>query len=133
MIIQLDAVKTTCGEQPVPMLADSDYGNERDLDIPSDRMTLHGFRGMERTILDEVLGFQSDFVENHLTHAVRDSNGRAYTRTVFPRERRATGQEWAGYLDGLQNVKNPRPTCRSHDVVGSPDPQAIHSPPLGVS
>ena len=48
------------------------------LDIPRDRMTLHGFRAMARTILDEVLGFRPDFIEHQLAHAVRDSNGRAY-------------------------------------------------------
>ena len=42
-------------------------------------MTMHGFRAMARTILDEVLGFRPDFIEHQLAHAVRDPNGRAYT------------------------------------------------------
>ncbi len=60
----------------------------RALDIPPDRMTMHGFRAMARTILDEVLGFRPDFIEHQLAHAVRDPNGRAYNRTAFLPERR---------------------------------------------
>ena len=74
----------------------------RALDIPRDRMTLHGFRAMARTILDEVLGFRPDFIEHQLAHAVRDPNGRAYNRTAFLPERRVMMQEWANYLDGLR-------------------------------
>ena len=48
----------------------------RALDIPRDRMTLHGFRAMARTILDEVLGFRPDFIEHQLAHAVRDPKPR---------------------------------------------------------
>ena len=49
---------------------------------------MHGFRAMERTIPDEVLGFWPDFIEHQLAHAVRDPNGRAYNRTAFLPERR---------------------------------------------
>ena len=42
-------------------------------------MTLHGFRAMARTILDEVLGFRPDFIKHRLAHAVRDTNGRPTT------------------------------------------------------
>ena len=35
-------------------------------------MTMHGFRATARTILDEALGFQPDFIEHQLAHAVRD-------------------------------------------------------------
>ena len=58
------------------------------LDIPRDRMTLHGFRAMARTILDEVLGFRPDCIEHQLAHEVRDPNGRAYNQTAFLPERR---------------------------------------------
>ena len=68
----------------------------RALDIPRDRMTLHGFRAMARTILDEVLGFRPDFIEHQLAHAVRDPNGRAYNRTAFLPERRVMMQAWLG-------------------------------------
>ena len=72
------------------------------LDIRMDRMTMHGFRAMARTILDEVLDFRPDFIEHQLAHAVRDPNGRAYNRTVFLPERRRMMQVWADYLDRLK-------------------------------
>ena len=74
----------------------------RALDIPKERMTMHGFRAMARTILDEVLGFRPDFIEHQLAHAVRDPNGRAYNRTAFLPERRVMMQAWADYLDRLR-------------------------------
>ena len=74
----------------------------RALDIPKDRMTMHGFRAMARTILDEVLGLRPDFIEHQLAHAVRDPNGRAYNRTAFLSERRVMMQAWADYLDRLR-------------------------------
>jgi len=43
----------------------------------SEEMTIHGFRAMARTILDEVLGFRPDFIEHQLAHKVKDPNGRA--------------------------------------------------------
>jgi integrase len=66
-------------------------------------MSIHGFRAMARTILDEVLGFRPDFIEHQLAHAVRDPNGRAYNRTVHLIERKKMMQSWGDYLDGLRN------------------------------
>jgi hypothetical protein len=65
-------------------------------------MTVHGFRAMARTILDEVLGFRPDFIEHQLD-AVRDPNGRAYNRTSHLPERHKMMQAWGDYLDGLRN------------------------------
>ena len=65
-------------------------------------MTVHGFRAMARTILDEVLEVRVDFIEHQLAHAVRDPNGRAYNRTAHLKERHAMMQQWADYLDGLK-------------------------------
>lgn len=65
-------------------------------------MTVHGFRAMARTILDEVLGFRPDFIEHQLAHAVKDPNGRAYNRTAHLPERRKMMQTWADYLDDLK-------------------------------
>ena len=53
----------------------------RRMGFTKDEMSVHGFRAMARTILDEVLGFRGDFIEHQLAHAVRDANGRAYNRT----------------------------------------------------
>ncbi|WP_446810144.1 tyrosine-type recombinase/integrase [Methylomonas sp. 2BW1-5-20] len=67
-----------------------------------DKMTVHGFRAMARTILDEVLGVRPDFIEHQLAHAVRDPNGRAYNRTAHLPERHKMMQQWADYLDILK-------------------------------
>jgi integrase len=67
-----------------------------------DKMTGHGFRAMARTILDEVLGVRTDFIEHQLAHAVRDPNGRAYNRTAHLTERHKMMQQWADYLDALK-------------------------------
>ncbi len=74
----------------------------RRLGIGKDEMSGHGFRAMARTILDEVLGVRSDYIEHQLAHAVRDPNGRAYNRTAHLPERRKMMQQWADYLDGLR-------------------------------
>jgi integrase len=66
-------------------------------------MTVHGFRAMARTILDEVLGFRVDFIEHQLAHAVKDPNGRAYNRTAHLPERHKMMQQWSDYLDGLKH------------------------------
>ncbi len=65
-------------------------------------MTVHGFRAIARTLLDETLGFRLDFIEHQLAHAVRDPNGRAYNRTAHLEERRKMMQSWADYLDSLK-------------------------------
>ena len=78
----------------------------RALGYDSETMTGHGFRAMARTILDEVLGFRPDFIEHQLAHAVRDPNGRAYTRTAHLVERKKMMQSWADYLDELKRQKN---------------------------
>ena len=75
----------------------------RRMGISKDEMTIHGFRALARTILDEVLGFRPDFIEHQLAHAVRDPNGRAYNRTAHLPERHKMMQSWADYLDGLKN------------------------------
>lgn len=74
----------------------------RRMEIGKDEMTIHGFRAMARTILDEVLGFRPDYIEHQLAHAVRDPNGRAYNRTRFLPERHEMMQAWADYLGDLK-------------------------------
>ena len=67
-----------------------------------DTITGHGFRAMARTVLDEVLSFRVDFIEQQLAHAVRDPLGRAYNRTTHLSERKKMMQAWADYLDTLR-------------------------------
>ena len=45
------------------------------MDVQPDRMRVHGFRAMARTLLDEVLGFRPDYIEHQLAHVVRDPSG----------------------------------------------------------
>jgi integrase len=61
----------------------------------------HGFRSSARTMLDEVLGFV-EWIEQQLSHAVKDSLGRAYNRTKHLEQRKDMMQKWADYLDVLK-------------------------------
>jgi integrase len=74
----------------------------RRMGFDKSEMSVHGFRAMARTILDEVLEFRPDFIEHQLAHAVRDPNGRAYNRTAHLSERHKMMQSWADYLDSLK-------------------------------
>ena len=75
----------------------------RTLGFSNDEMTPHGFRAMARTILDEVLNYKIEWIEQQLAHAVRDANGRAYNRTAHLPQRKEMMQAWADYLDVLRS------------------------------
>lgn len=64
--------------------------------------TGHGFRATARTMLHERLGVERDVIEHQLGHAVGDSLGRAYNRTLFLEQRKDMMQRWADYLDNLK-------------------------------
>lgn len=64
--------------------------------------TGHGFRATARTLLDEVLKFPIERIEQQLAHQVRDMHGRAYNRTKYLEERKVMMQEWSNYLDKLK-------------------------------
>lgn len=74
----------------------------RSMGYDNDTMTPHGFRASARTLLDEVLGFRVEWIEQQLAHAVRDANGRAYNRTKHLKQRTEMMQRWADYLDQLR-------------------------------
>ena len=63
--------------------------------------TGHGFRATARTLLDEVLKFPIERIEQQLAHQVRDMHGRAYNRTKYLEERKGMMQAWSDYLDQL--------------------------------
>ncbi len=67
-----------------------------------DKMSVHGFRAMARTVLAERLNFKDEYIEQQLGHNVRDSLGRAYNRTTYFEQRKEMMQAWADYLDGLR-------------------------------
>jgi integrase len=64
-------------------------------------MTVHGFRGMASTLLNE-RGYNRDWVERQLAHSERDSVRNAYNYAQYLPERRKMMQEWADYLDSLR-------------------------------
>jgi len=85
----------------------------RRMGFPSDEMTGHGFRAMARTMLAERLNVDEAIIEAQLTHAVKDSLGRAYNRTEFLEQRRKMLQTWADYLDKLRTGAEIIPIKRS--------------------
>lgn len=64
--------------------------------------TGHGFRATARTLLDEVLKFPIERIEQQLAHQVRGMHGRAYNRTRYLDERKVMMQAWSDYLDSLK-------------------------------
>ncbi len=66
--------------------------------------TGHGFRATARTLLDEVLKFPIERIEQQLAHQVRDIHGRAYNRTKYLEERTVMMQSWSDYLDKLMDI-----------------------------
>lgn len=88
-----------------PMSENAVLAAMRSLGIGPEEMTGHGFRAVARTILDEKLKFRPDYIEQQLSHAVRDPHGRAYNRTTHLDERRSMMQAWADYLDTIKAAK----------------------------
>lgn len=74
----------------------------RTMGFDKDTITPHGFRAMARTLLDEVLDYRVDWIEQQLAHAVKDATGRAYNRTKYLDQRKGMMQVWADYLDELK-------------------------------
>ncbi|MFN6263123.1 MAG: tyrosine-type recombinase/integrase [Chromatiaceae bacterium] len=74
----------------------------RTMGFGNDDMTAHGFRAMARTLLDEVLNYRIEWIEQQLAHTVKDANGRAYNRTKHLAQRFEMMQRWADYLDELR-------------------------------
>ena len=65
-------------------------------------MTIHGFRSMASTLLNEQ-GYNRDWIERQLAHGERNSIRAAYNYAEYLPERRKMMQEWADYLDKLKN------------------------------
>lgn len=67
-------------------------------------MTVHGFRSMASTLLNEQ-GYRSDVIEAQLSHGEKNAIRAAYNRAEYLPERRAMMQEWADYLDKLRMMQ----------------------------
>ncbi|RRD69499.1 MULTISPECIES: tyrosine-type recombinase/integrase [unclassified Desulfovibrio] len=73
----------------------------RSMGFTKDEMTMHGFRGMASTLLNEQ-GYNRDWIERQLAHGERDHVRAAYNYAEHLPERRRMMQEWADYLDELR-------------------------------
>lgn len=73
----------------------------RRLGYGKDEMTMHGFRSMASTLLNEQ-GYNRDWIERQLAHGERNSVRAAYNYAEYLPERRRMMQEWADYLDSLR-------------------------------
>lgn len=66
-----------------------------------DEMTIHGFRGLASTQLNE-LGFNSDLIETQLAHIDKNRVRSAYNAAQWLKQRAEMMQAWSDYLDKLQ-------------------------------
>ncbi len=73
----------------------------RDIGYPKEIMTLHGFRSMASTRLNE-MGYRPDIIETQLAHKDPDAVRMVYNRAQYMDERRKMMQEWGDYLDELK-------------------------------
>lgn len=65
------------------------------------RATVHGFRGVASTILNE-MGFPPDWIERQLAHDERDDVRGAYNSAQYLPGRRKMLQQWADWLDEVK-------------------------------
>ena len=68
-------------------------------------MTIHGFRSMASTLLNEQ-GYRADVIEAQLAHGEKNAIRAAYNHAEYLPERRRMMQEWADYLDELKTDNN---------------------------
>ena len=73
----------------------------RRMGYTNEEMTVHGFRSMASTLLNEQ-GYNRDWIERQLAHGERNSIRAAYNYAEYLPERRRMMQSWADYLDGLR-------------------------------
>ena len=73
----------------------------RRLGYGQEEMTVHGFRAMASTLLNEK-GYRAEVIEAQLSHHERNSVRAAYNHAQYLPERRRMMTEWADYLDQLR-------------------------------
>jgi len=73
----------------------------RRLGYGKEEMTVHGFRSMASTLLNEQ-GYNRDWIERQLAHGERNSVRAAYNYAEYLPERPRMMSEWAEYLDALK-------------------------------
>ena len=75
----------------------------RGMGFTKEEMTVHGFRGMASTLLNEK-GYNRDWIERQLAHGERNGVRAAYNYAEYLQERRRMMQEWADYLVHLKGI-----------------------------
>lgn len=63
------------------------------------RMSVHGFRALASTVMNEQSGFDKDVIERQLAHQEKDDVRAAYNRAQYLSQRRQLMQWWADWLD----------------------------------
>lgn len=66
-----------------------------------EQITEHGFRATARTLIRELLGWDREVIERHMTHVSDEELGDSYDRATFLDQRRQMIQLWADLLDDL--------------------------------
>lgn len=77
----------------------------RRMGFSKEEMTIHGFRAMLSTILNEKKlewGFDADIIEAQLAHKEQNAVRGAYNHASYLEQRRAMLQKWADFLDELR-------------------------------
>jgi integrase len=67
------------------------------------RMTVHGFRALASTVLNEQSGFSHDVIERQLAHKESDAVRAAYNRAEYLEQRRRLMAWWSDWLDAAQD------------------------------
>ena len=77
----------------------------RRLGYTREEMSIHGFRGIASTLLNE-MGYNSDLIEMQLAHMDRDRTRAAYNQAQWLPQRKEMMQAWSDYLDKLKTETN---------------------------
>lgn len=75
----------------------------RRLGYGKDQMTVHGFRSIASTLLNEQ-GYNRDWIERQLAHGERNRVRASYNFAEYLPERRRMMEEWVDYLDELRAI-----------------------------
>ena len=89
----------------------------RRMGYTSEQVCGHGFRASARTILEEVLGYPIEIIEQQLAHKVKDMHGRAYNRTKHLDKRRKMMQHWSDYCDEIKNNYSKSREVKSREIM----------------
>ncbi len=66
------------------------------------KFSAHGFRGTASTILNE-MGYRPDVIERQLAHTDKNKVRASYNRAEYLQDRKNMMQEWANFIDSLQD------------------------------